>query len=74
MYFCWLLQKGKFESHILILPQKLLMGHPRLLFHLFSDFFKQTIQILQQINVKNVHPVSGAGIQTHDLLSMNLLL
>ena len=74
MYFCWLLQKGKFESHILILPQKLLMGHPRLLFHLFSDFFKQTIQILQQINVKNVHPVACAGIQTLDLLFISLLL
>ena len=40
------------------------MGHPRPLFHLFSVFFKQTIQFLQQINAKKcqVHPVSGAGI------------
>ena len=30
------------------------MGHPRPLFRLFSVFFKQTIQFLQQINVKNV--------------------
>ena len=29
--------------------------------------------ILQQINVKNVHRVFGAGIQTHDLLIMSLL-
>ena len=28
------------------------MGQPRPLFHLFSVFFKQTIQFLQQINVK----------------------
>ena len=31
--------------------------------------FKQTIQFLQQINVKNVHPVYGAGIRTHGLLN-----
>ena len=30
-------------------------------------------QLLQQINVKNVHPVNGAGIQTHDLWNMSLL-
>ena len=40
----------------------------------FFGLFKQTIQILQQINVKNVHPVSSARIQTHDLLIMSLLL
>ena len=33
--------------------------------------FKQTIQFLKQINAKNVHPVNGAGIQTHDLLNMS---
>ena len=33
--------------------------------------FKQTIQFLQQINEKNVHPVYGARIQTHDLLNMS---
>ena len=50
------------------------MGHSVPLFRLFSVYFKQTIQILQQIKVKNVHPVSDAGIQTHDLLIMSLLL
>ena len=30
------------------------MGQPRPLFRLFSVFFKQTIKILQQVNVKNV--------------------
>ena len=34
--------------------------------HLFKQF-------LQQINVKNVHPVHGAGIQNHDLRAMSLL-
>ena len=43
------------------------MGHSRPLFSLLSVFFKQ-------INVKNVHPESGAGIQTHNLLIMSLLL
>ena len=32
-------------------------GPPWLLFHLFSVYFKHTIQFLQQINVKNVHEV-----------------
>ena len=41
------------------------------LFNLFSPF--QTLQFLQQINVKNVHPVYGAGIRTHDLRNMSLL-
>ena len=43
------------------------MGQPRPLFRLFSDFYKQTIQFLQQINVKNVHTVDSARIQTHDI-------
>ena len=29
--------------------------------------FRQTIQFVQQINVKSIHPVYGAGIRTHDL-------
>ena len=47
------------------------MAQLRPLFRLFSAFFKQTIQILQQINVKNAHPVYGAGIRTHDLWNMS---
>ena len=43
-------------------------------FSFIFGLFKQTIQILQQINEKNVHPVSSAEIQTHDLLIMILLL
>ena len=42
----------------------------------FSFIFallKQTIQFLKQINVKNVHPVSCAGIQTHNILIVSLL-
>ena len=31
-----------------------------------SGFFKQILQFLQQINVKNVHQVYGAEIQTHN--------
>ena len=41
------------------------MGHPWPLFHLFSVLFKQTLQILQQMNVKNVHPVPGIRFQAH---------
>ena len=41
-------------------------GHHRHRFCLFLVFFKQTLQFLQQINVKNLHQVSGVGIQTYD--------
>ena len=44
------------------------MGQPRpLLLFIFGLYKQISLQILQQINVKNVHPVYGAGIQTHDL-------
>ena len=39
-------------------------------FSLIFGLFKQTIQFIQQINVKNVHLVFGAGIRTHDLKDM----
>ena len=44
-------------------------------FSFIFGLFKQTIQFLQQINVKkrHVHPVYGAGIQTHDLQNVILL-
>ena len=29
--------------------------------------------ILQNINVKNIHPVSGVGIRTHNLLNISIL-
>ena len=41
------------------------MGHPRPRPHF--RLLKQTLQFLQEINVKNVNPVFGAGIRTHDL-------
>ena len=46
----------------------------RPLFLFIFGLFKQTLlQFLQQINVKNVHSVSGAGIRTHNLLITSLL-
>ena len=46
------------------------MGQPRPLFRLFSVFSKKQY-FLQQINVKNVHPVYSTGIQTHNLSDMS---
>ena len=43
------------------------------LFFIYFYLSKYTLQFLQQINVKNVHPVNGAGIQTHNLWNMSLL-
>ena len=34
---------------------------------------KHTLQFLEQINVKNVHPGYGAGTRTHDLWHVSLL-
>ena len=47
------------------------LGQPRPIIVFIFGFFEQTIQFLQQINVKNVYPVYGAGIRTHDLSSMS---
>ena len=41
-------------------------------FSLILGLFKQTLQFLQQIYVKNVHPVYGAGIRTHNLQNVSL--
>ena len=50
------------------------MGHPRPLFRLFSVFFKQTsIQFYNKLMWKNVHPVYGTGIRTHDFRIVSLL-
>ena len=43
------------------------------LFSVYFRLFKQILQFLQQICVKNVHPAYGAGIRTHDLNIMSLL-
>ena len=49
------------------------MGHPRPLLRLFSLFFRKTlIQFLEQMNVKNVYPVYGAGIRTHECESCTI--
>ena len=48
------------------------MGHPWRLFRIFLPF-QTNITILQQIYVKNVYPVYGFGIQTHNLQNMSPL-
>ena len=47
-------------------------SNPRL-FSVYFCLFKQTLQFLQQIIVKNVQPVSGTGIRTHNLLITSLI-
>ena len=44
---------------------------PGLFFIFIYILFKQTIQFLQQINVKNIHPVYSAGIITYYLSNMS---
>ena len=40
---------------------------------IFGLFQTNINTILLQINVKNVHPVYGTGIQTHNLQNISLL-
>ena len=49
------------------------MGQLGLFFVYFRSFLKNINTILQQINVKNVHPVCGIEIWTHDLQIVSLL-
>ena len=49
------------------------MGQPWPLLRLFLVFSNKHYKFLQQIYVKNVHPVYGTRIQTHDLQNMSLL-
>ena len=46
------------------------MGQPRPLIIYFWSFHQTSLQFWQQIYVKNVHLVYGAGIRTHCLWSM----
>ena len=48
-------------------------ANPRLFLFIFGLFKQTLIQFLQQINVKNVHPVYGTGIRTHGLQNVSLL-
>ena len=47
--------------------------NPASLSFIFGLFKQTSLQILQQIYVKSVHPVYGAGIWTHDLRDMSRL-
>ena len=59
--------KKKRCTHLLIFFKWAILG----LFNTyFSVFFTRKLQL---ITTKNVHPVSGGGIQTHNLLGMSLL-
>ena len=49
------------------------MGYPSPLFLFIFGLFKQPMQFLQQISVKNVHPVSSAEMCTQDLVNMSHL-
>ena len=43
------------------------------LFFVYFNLFEQTLQFVEQIYVKNVPPVYGVGIQTHNPQNMSLL-
>ena len=51
--------------------KKMIQSRPLLLY--IFGLFKQTKQFFQQMFVKNVHPLYGAGIRTHNLRKVSLL-
>ena len=73
---CPLFQLGKIFYHVsqLFFSRSLFKNWPTPApFRLIFCLFNQTIQFLQQNIVKNVNPVSGTRIWTHNLLIMSLL-
>ena len=51
-----------------------LIGQPRPLLSFIFGLIKQaSLQFLQQMYVKNVHPVYDAGIRSHEFRNMSLL-
>ena len=61
------------EDESIGLPHHIFLNGPTSAsFSFICGLFKQTIIFLQQINAKNVHPVYGDGIQTHDLSNMSV--
>ena len=47
------------------------MGQPRLFFVYFRSFHTKQYNFYNKINTKNVHPVYGTWIQTHNLTNMS---
>ena len=42
-------------------------------FSFIFSLFQTNITILKQVNAKNIHPVCGAGFQTHDFWMLSLI-
>ena len=49
------------------------MGHPRSVLRLFLVFSNEQYFFKKHNNLKHIHLVSSAGIQTHNLLNMSRL-
>ena len=47
------------------------MGQPRLFFVYFRSFHTKQYNFYNKINTKNVHPVYGTWIRTHNLTNMS---
>ena len=67
-YFWWVWATDILWNNAFWLVKIVFLNYPLCLFSM------KHCTILQQINVKNLHPESGAGIRTHNLLIMSPLL
>ena len=68
-------QNNLFRPHSSLYNKRILlkMVHTRSLFRSFFVFQTNITSILLQINVKNVHPVYGAGVRTHNLQIVSVI-
>ena len=73
----WLISKGRTrEAHAIITRTAQINKVPptnNCLFFFIFVLFKKSLQFLQRIYVRNVHPVYGAGIRTHNVQNTSLL-
>ena len=66
---------GEFRARLdhLSVAEFFLNGPTLATFSFIFGLFKQKFQFLQQINLKNVQPVNGAGIRTHDFWNVSFI-
>ena len=68
-----MITKHLYQARSWIVNNYFLNGPTPASFEFIFGLFKQiSLQFLQQIYVKNVHPVYGAGIRTHNLQNVSL--
>ena len=75
-FYCLYGKNAKYSRYAVAVyefqPKHIKRANPSLFMIIFS-LFKQSLQFYNKNMWKNVHPVYGAGIWTHNLQDMSLL-